>query len=93
MLKRTIWIDEHTDPHKTLKEFSGVCHNSELADASALIDQVEQTINELSDRGSHLASVGSQFNIKRILKGDDFRVTLKASFGEKKRSFFSKLLG
>jgi hypothetical protein len=90
MLKHTIKISEYTDPKNTLQNFRDLCDRSNLTDANALYEQVEHALNEFAERGSQLVAVGSQFNISRTLEGDDFKIVLEASYGEK-QSLFGKI--
>ncbi len=90
MLKHTISIDETSNPGTTLKQFCESCKRAKLKDPDDLIAQVESAIKEFSDRGSELVAVGSQFQIKRVLSGNDYEITLDVSFGVK-RSLVSKM--
>jgi hypothetical protein len=83
MLKRTIHVNEHSDPDQTLSEFRDLCRASGIAKSDELIEKVESAVAEFSQRGSELASVGSSFNISREITGDDHAVIVEASFGEK----------
>lgn len=87
MLKYQIGINELTDPGPALRKFRDACARAGVSDPDGLYKQVEHAVNELSDRGSQLASVGSHFNITRTLEGDDFRVVLSATFGAKPSPF------
>jgi len=90
MLKHTIRINEYTEPKASLQNFRDLCDRSDLADGDALYEQVEHALNEFAERGSKLATVGSQFNITRTLDGDDFKIVLEASYGAK-QSLFGKI--
>ena len=90
MFRYSIGIDEYTDPSLALKDFATACRKDSIDDPDTLIGLVEHAVNELAERGSQLASVGSQFHITRELEDEQYHVTLKASFGAK-RSFISKI--
>ena len=83
MLKKTIYVNEHSDPDRTLTEFRELSRAASIANPDQLIERVESAVTEFSQRGSELASLGSSFNISREINGDDHAVTVEASFGEK----------
>ena len=90
MLKETVSINENSNPAATLKVFRESCRRTNVKNPDDLIAQVEAAVKEFVDRGSELVAVGSQFQIKRVLSGDDYEVTLDVSFGVK-RSVVSRI--
>ena len=90
MFKDTVSINENTDPTTTLNKFRESCIASKVKAPDDLVAQVEAAVFEFVDRGSQLAAVGSQFEIKRVLSGDDYEITLDVSYGIKK-SALSKI--
>jgi hypothetical protein len=83
MFKKTILVDEHSDPETTIRQFQESCRNSGIAEPDELVNQVESAISEFTHRGSELVAVGSQFSIKREIVGSDHKIIVHASFGEK----------
>ena len=83
MFKELLIVNEHTDPTDTMERFRVRCEDSDLANPSEVFEEVAGQVNDLSERGSQLAAVGSNFSITRTLKDDDYEIIIKASFGEK----------
>lgn len=83
MFRASINVNEHSDPKITMESFRKECAQSNVSDPDALYGLVSAQVKDLSERGSQLAAVGSSFKITRTLDGDDYEITLKASFGSK----------
>jgi len=90
MFRETVSINEYSEPGPTLEAFRISCVRSNVENHEALIAEVEAAVEEFVARGSDLASVGSHFQIKRNLSGDDYDVTIDVSFGGK-TSVFSRI--
>jgi len=99
MPKLKIKITSTTDISKAIDNLKNECVKARISKAEQhiLIENVESVVNDLVRRGRELSSVGSQFQVKRVIESGRTLVAVDVHFGsenktlvEKLRSLFSK---
>lgn len=93
MRKLKIKITPETDIHKAVDNLRDNCMNAGISHAEqrSLIEKVESVAIDLATRGRELSSIGSQFQVKRIIESETCQVVLNIDFGAQRPTLIGKL--
>lgn len=91
MFRTTIRLHDQADISALIKDFRASIGGQGM-ELTMAADQVEQVIRDFAGQGAKLAQIGSQFEAGRTIKGTDFEINIKATYG-RTRSFLERLLG
>jgi nucleoside-triphosphatase THEP1 len=91
--KLKIKITATTDVSKVLENLIHDFNITGISNAEQrdLHKKVESEIIDLARRGQELSSIGSQFQVKRVIESETFRVVLDVDFRSKQPNLISKL--
>ncbi|MDB5602144.1 MAG: hypothetical protein JWN71_4188 [Xanthobacteraceae bacterium] len=83
MFRTTLHVNEETDVDATVSRLRAECERSGLsADHTALvIYDVQQTLQQLVQRGAEVARLGSQMTVSRELRGADYNIMIAFGAG------------
>jgi hypothetical protein len=93
MRKLKINITNKTDINSVLDNFRKDCLKQGLSDIESnnLFRKVEEITKDLVRRGQELNSIGSQFQVQRVIKIRDCNVFLNINFTGKQPSIMDKV--
>jgi hypothetical protein len=91
VFRTAIRLHDQADISALIKDFR-VSIAGQGLELTMAADQVEQVIQDFHKQGAKLAQIGSQFEAGRTIKGTDFEINIKATYG-RKRSLIERLLG
>lgn len=91
MFRTTIRLHDQADVSALVRDFR-VSIAGQGLELTMAADQVEQVMRDFATQGAKLAQIGSQFEAGRTIKGTDFEINIKATYG-RKRSLLQRLLG
>lgn len=77
----TVAISDQLDASKAIADFAEKCECLNIPDRIDVIQDVADTAYDFERRGKELASIGSQFEVVKIMHIDSYTVKITATFG------------
>jgi len=91
--KLKLKITSVTDVSKALNKLRNDCVSFGISNAEQrnLIEEVESVAIDLARRGQELSSIGSRFQVKRVIESEICQVALDVDFGGERPTLVGKL--
>jgi len=91
--KLKIKITPATDVSRALDNLMNDCMNTGISNAEqrTLIEKVESVVVDLARRGRELSSIGSQFQVKRVIESETCQVVIDVDFRGERPTLLRKL--